>query len=45
MDPKPKTDEEKMEALKKFAEALGAQQKDIPPEFAKVIHDHFWDLL
>jgi hypothetical protein len=38
-------DEEKLELLKKFVETLGAEQKPIPPEFAKVIEDNFWDLL
>ena len=45
MDKKPISDEEKAGVLKKFSEALSAKQKPIPPEFAKVIHDHFWELL
>lgn len=28
-----------------FAKKLAAEQKDLPPEFAKIINDHFWDLI
>jgi len=31
--------------LKEFIEKLVNNQEDLPPEFAKVIDEHFWELL
>ena len=36
-------DEEKI--LQEFAEKLLENQEDLPPEFQKVIDDHFWELV
>ena len=31
--------------IREFEENLLSNQKDIPPEFAKLINEHFWDLV
>ena len=38
-------DIEDMKTLADFERRLRAAQEDLPPEFAKVLDDHFFDLL
>jgi hypothetical protein len=39
------TDEEKLEILANLAANLTANTQDIPPEFATVLSENFWDLI
>lgn len=39
------TDEEIEKGLKDFSDKLINNQQDLPPEFKKVWHDNFWDLI
>jgi hypothetical protein len=32
-------------ALREFAKKLLASQTDLDPEYAKILKDHFWDLV
>ena len=34
-----------MKILKDFVEKLVSNQKDLEPEYAKVVNDHFWELV
>ena len=36
---------EKKEIIENFAKNLIENQQDLPPECAKVLNDHFWDLI
>jgi hypothetical protein len=42
-----KADEEKIldQQFSEFNKKFNESQKDLPPEFAKILHDNLWDLL
>lgn len=33
------------EFLRRLSEKLAAEQTDLPPDFEKLLRDHFWELL
>ena len=37
-------DEKEWESLEDFADWLRDNQEDIPPEYVKVVDEHFWEL-
>lgn len=39
------TEKQKAEMLRDFANKLLSEQKPIPPEFSRLVDDHFWDLI
>ena len=39
------TDKEKEVILKDFSNRLLSNMKPIPPDFAKILYDNFWDLI
>lgn len=39
------TDEELCAGLDEFARKLVDSQQDLPPEFQKVLDEHFWELV
>jgi hypothetical protein len=45
IDIKDYTDKEKEVILKDFSNKLLSNIKDIPPEFAKILYDNFWELI
>jgi hypothetical protein len=39
------TDKEKLEILKDFAIKLTSGMKDVPVDFARILHENFWELV